>query len=186
MLCSDFWRFHHSRPANPFIARERRNILPFCSCRNISGQRLSEIRRQGVYRPCCQCFGAHTFILSRLSYHVPACKTKTPLLEWCVCGGQARIRTLEGVSQEIYSLPRLTASVPTLARRCKTAFRSGAAPSLHFAYRLRFARRGRASPRGRGRVTICSNQSFRDYSEMEPTTGFEPVTSSLPWKCSTS
>ena len=29
-------------------------------------------------------------------------------------GGQERIRTFEGVSQQIYSLPRLTASVPTL------------------------------------------------------------------------
>ena len=29
-------------------------------------------------------------------------------------GGQARICTLEGVSQQIYSLPRLTTSVPAL------------------------------------------------------------------------
>ena len=28
-------------------------------------------------------------------------------------GGPARICTLEGISQQIYSLPRLTASVPT-------------------------------------------------------------------------
>ncbi len=32
-------------------------------------------------------------------------------------GGQARIRTLEGVCQQIYSLPRLTASVPTRESR---------------------------------------------------------------------
>lgn len=31
-------------------------------------------------------------------------------------GGQERIRTFEGVSQQIYSLPRLTASVPTRFR----------------------------------------------------------------------
>jgi hypothetical protein len=30
-------------------------------------------------------------------------------------GGQERIRTFEGVSQQIYSLPRLTAPEPTLA-----------------------------------------------------------------------
>ncbi len=29
-------------------------------------------------------------------------------------GGQGRVRTFEGVSQEIYSLPRLTTSVPAL------------------------------------------------------------------------
>ena len=44
--------------------------------------------------------------------------------------------------QQIYSLPRLTASVPTHARRCEAAFRSGAAPFLHFARRLRFAAQG--------------------------------------------
>ena len=33
---------------------------------------------------------------------------------WLRSGGQGRIRTFEGVSQQIYSLPRLTASVPTL------------------------------------------------------------------------
>ena len=32
-------------------------------------------------------------------------------------GGQGRIRTFEGVSQQIYSLPRLTTSVPTLKVR---------------------------------------------------------------------
>src|SRR3990167_380433 len=50
-------------------------------------------------------------------------------------GGQRRVRTFEGVSQEIYSLPRLTTSV-----------------SAH---------------------------------HLEPLTGIEPVTSSLPWMCST-
>ncbi|KKU05628.1 MAG: hypothetical protein UX09_C0067G0015 [Candidatus Uhrbacteria bacterium GW2011_GWE2_45_35] len=49
-------------------------------------------------------------------------------------GGQSWIRTSEGVSQQIYSLSRLTASVS---------------------------------------------------ARMEPLTGIEPVTSSLPWMCST-
>lgn len=33
---------------------------------------------------------------------------------YTVYGGPGRIRTYEGESQQIYSLPRLTASVPTL------------------------------------------------------------------------
>ncbi len=31
---------------------------------------------------------------------------------WSICGGEGRIRTSVGMSQQIYSLPRLTASVP--------------------------------------------------------------------------
>ena len=61
-------------------------------------------------------------------------------------GGQARIRTLEGVCQQIYSLPRLTASVPTHKPR----------------------------------------DSVRNFTGVEPLSGIEPETFSLPWRCSTS
>ena len=37
-----------------------------------------------------------------------------------MCGGGGRIRTFEGVSQQIYSLPRLTTSVPHLMEWKKT------------------------------------------------------------------
>ncbi len=39
--------------------------------------------------------------------------TRKNLLRAFLRGGPARICTLEGISQQIYSLPRLTASVPT-------------------------------------------------------------------------
>src|SRR3989338_6454566 len=44
---------------------------------------------------------------------VLACHAKLFAKRRAKCGGPARICTLEGVSQQIYSLPRLTTSVPT-------------------------------------------------------------------------
>lgn len=56
--------------------------------------------------------------------------------------GQARICTLEGVSQQIYSLPRLTTSVPALTWACELS----------------------AAPRPTGRVALRTRHVFPQTS----------------------
>ena len=82
-------------------------------------------RSRGRYAFCCPTQpAAITFFLpSPLQYASPrpldsSAKNAEPCLAPRTRGGEGRIRTSEGMTQQIYSLPRLTASVPLHAARC--------------------------------------------------------------------
>jgi len=49
VLSSRFRSLHGDNPADPLIAREWRNVLPFCPCDGIGNENLSQIRRYIVY-----------------------------------------------------------------------------------------------------------------------------------------
>src|ERR1700686_736661 len=49
VLPSGFRFLDGDNPADPLIAREWRNVLPFCPCNGIGNEHLSQIRRYIVY-----------------------------------------------------------------------------------------------------------------------------------------
>ena len=64
VLLSSFRSLHGNNPADPLIARQRRNVFPFCPRRRIGNENVSQIRRHSVYRAGRDRFLGHGFILS--------------------------------------------------------------------------------------------------------------------------
>ena len=62
VLLPGFRFLHRDHPADPFIARQRRNVLPSRQRRRISDQRLPQIRRHFVHHAAGKFF-AHRLIL---------------------------------------------------------------------------------------------------------------------------
>ena len=63
MLLSGFRFLDRDNPADPLVAREGRNILPFRERGSIRNENLSQIRGYAVYRAMGDCFPGHGFIL---------------------------------------------------------------------------------------------------------------------------
>jgi hypothetical protein len=61
VLSSRFRFLDGDNPADPLIAREWRNVLPFCPCNGIGNENLSQIRRYIVYRARRERFPVHGF-----------------------------------------------------------------------------------------------------------------------------
>jgi hypothetical protein len=61
VLPSGFRFLDGDHPADPLIAREWRNILPFCHCHRVRNENLSQIRRYTVYRARGDSFLGHGF-----------------------------------------------------------------------------------------------------------------------------
>jgi hypothetical protein len=61
VLPSGFRFLDGDNPADPLIAREWRNVLPFCPRRRVRNENLSQIRRQTVYRAGGDRFLGHRF-----------------------------------------------------------------------------------------------------------------------------
>jgi hypothetical protein len=59
VLPSSFWLLDGDNPADPLIAREWRNVLPFCPSNGIGNENLSQIRWYIVYRARGDRFLAH-------------------------------------------------------------------------------------------------------------------------------
>ena len=97
----------YSRSKNLWPSRGEIQRIP---CR--PRRRLGELRS-----PAARC-------ALRLRLRLPPDELRSPAarcalrLRLRLHGGEGRIRTSEGVSQQIYSLPRLAASVPLRARAC--------------------------------------------------------------------
>ncbi len=85
------WVLNHLKPTQPQKTQQRNILQDQISCQDIA--LLSNILFRTI-----------------LKLHYNKKEPIRALLLWCGPGG---IRTPEGVSQQIYSLPRLTASVPT-------------------------------------------------------------------------
>lgn len=62
MLFSGFRFLDGDGPTDPLVTRERSDIFPFCPRRRISGERLSQIRRQLMYRTVRNPFLSHKAI----------------------------------------------------------------------------------------------------------------------------
>ena len=65
VLPSGFRFLDGDNPANPLIAREWRNILPFCPRRRIRAENFSQIRRHTVDRASGDHFLGHEFDSTR-------------------------------------------------------------------------------------------------------------------------
>ena len=64
VLSSRFRFLDGDNPADPLIAREWRNVLPFCPCHGVGNENLSQIRWYAVYRA-----RRERFLVHRFSYH---------------------------------------------------------------------------------------------------------------------
>jgi len=64
VLPSGFRFLDRDNPADPFIARERRNVLPCCPRLRVRNEGLSQIRWHFMYDAARDCFSFHGFILS--------------------------------------------------------------------------------------------------------------------------
>ena len=61
VLPSSFCFLDRDNPANPLIACQWRNILPFCPCHRVRNENLSQIRWYAVYRARRERFPGHGF-----------------------------------------------------------------------------------------------------------------------------
>ena len=61
VLPSGFRFLDRDNPANPLIACQWRNVLPFCQCHGVRNENLSQIRWYGVYRARRERFLVHGF-----------------------------------------------------------------------------------------------------------------------------
>src|SRR5258708_33278470 len=61
VLPSGFRFLDGDNPTDPLIAREWRNVLPFCLCHRVGNESLSQIRRYAVYRARGDRFLGHGF-----------------------------------------------------------------------------------------------------------------------------
>ena len=61
VLPSSFRFLDRDNPANPLIACQWRNILPFCPCHRVRNENLSQIRWYAVYRARRERFPGHGF-----------------------------------------------------------------------------------------------------------------------------
>ena len=59
MLSSCFGLFHGDGPADPFIARERRDVFPGSERGLVGGKSFPQIRRDFVYHAAGDCFFRH-------------------------------------------------------------------------------------------------------------------------------
>jgi len=65
VLLSGFRFLHRDHPADPFIARERRNVLPRGPRRRVGNKRRAQIRRELVYDAAGDRFFAHQHAAER-------------------------------------------------------------------------------------------------------------------------
>ena len=61
VLPSGFRFLDGDNPADPLIARQRRNILPFCPSHRVRSEGFPQVRWNAVYRTSGDCFLAHGF-----------------------------------------------------------------------------------------------------------------------------